>query len=155
MRCLTTPGASRRGDLNCSTGPTTLRGLKTATPSGTMFEILGRVSTASRWLRAALKGKPASTWNYRVVQSSDGTEYFIAELYYDGDALSWVDGTGDCLRWGRFDDLKGTVELIRQAFDKPVLRVTGDGRLMRSRPPETSRHPSRRTTGAARPPGQS
>lgn len=73
---------------------------------------------------------PASTWNYRVVQSSDGTEYFIAEVYYDGDALSWVDRTSDCLRWDRFENLKGTAELIQQAFDKPVLKVTGDGRLI-------------------------
>ena len=27
---------------------------------------------------------PMSTWNYRVVQSADGAEYFIAEVYYDG-----------------------------------------------------------------------
>lgn len=77
-----------------------------------------------------------STWNYRVVQSSDGTECFIAEVYYDGDALSWVevDGTSDCLRWDRFEDLNGTVELIQQAFDKPMLRVTGDGRLIEVSP---------------------
>lgn len=71
-----------------------------------------------------------STWNYRVVQSLDRTEYFIAEVYYDGDRLSWVDDSPDCLRWSRFDDLRDTVELIRQAFDRPVLRVAEDDRLV-------------------------
>ena len=49
-----------------------------------------------------------SHWNYRVVQSFDQTEYFIAEVYYDGDAtLGWVDSGHDCLRWDDYDDLKG------------------------------------------------
>ena len=31
-------------------------------------------------------------WNYRVVQSRDLTEYFVAEVYYDDEAkLGWVD----------------------------------------------------------------
>ncbi|OBB58514.1 hypothetical protein A5757_16125 [Mycobacterium sp. 852013-51886_SCH5428379] len=77
---------------------------------------------------------PMSTWNYRVVQSADGAEYFIAEVYYDGDRLSWVDDSRDCLRWDKYDDLKSTVDLIRQAFDKPVLRVTDDERLVEGRP---------------------
>ena len=71
-----------------------------------------------------------STWNYRVVQSADDGEYFIAEVYYDGDAMSWVDGSRGLLRWADYDDLKSTVELIRQAFDKPLLRVTADERLV-------------------------
>lgn len=71
-----------------------------------------------------------STWNYRVVQSDDDGQYFIAEVYYDGDAMSWVDDSRDCLRWSDYDDLKSTVELIRQAFDKPLLKVTADDRLV-------------------------
>jgi hypothetical protein len=71
-----------------------------------------------------------STWNYRVLQSLDGTGYFIAEVYYDGDKLSWVDDSRDCLRWDNFDDLKSTVELIRRAFDKPLLRVAEGDRLI-------------------------
>ncbi len=39
-----------------------------------------------------------STGNHRVVQSADPTEYFIAEAYYNGDKLSWVDDSRDCLR---------------------------------------------------------
>lgn len=75
-----------------------------------------------------------STWNYRVVQSADGAEYFIAEVYYDGDGLSWVDHSRDCLRWAEYEHLKSTVELIRQAFDKPLLRVADNGRLIEAPP---------------------
>ncbi|WP_158240431.1 hypothetical protein [Mycobacterium hubeiense] len=51
-----------------------------------------------------------SHWNYRVVQSFDQTEYFIAEVYYDGDATQgWADREHDFLRWDDYNDLKGTV----------------------------------------------
>ena len=41
-----------------------------------------------------------SHWNYRVLQSFDQTEYFIAEVHYDGDATrGWVDSGHDFLRW--------------------------------------------------------
>lgn len=76
------------------------------------------------------QNEPMSAWNYRVVQSADRAEYFIAEVYYDGDRLSWVDDSRDCLRWSEYDELKNTVELLRKAFDKPVLRVTDDERLV-------------------------
>lgn len=59
-----------------------------------------------------------------------GTEFFIAEVYYDGDRVSWVDDSRNALRWDRYDDLKRTVELIQQAFDKPLLEVTADDRLV-------------------------
>ncbi|MCK0175902.1 hypothetical protein [Mycolicibacterium sp. F2034L] len=75
-----------------------------------------------------------STWNYRVVRSADGAEYFIAEVYYDGDRLSWVDDSRNCLRWAKYEHLKSTVDLIRQAFDKPLLRVTDDDRLIEAPP---------------------
>ncbi|MFW0153632.1 hypothetical protein ACNUDN_28065 [Mycobacterium sp. smrl_JER01] len=68
------------------------------------------------------------------MQSADGAEYFIAEVYHDGDRLSWVDDSRDCLRWADYERLKSTVELIRQAFDKPVLRVTDDDRLVEVTP---------------------
>ena len=70
-------------------------------------------------------------WNYRVVQSFDQTEYFIAEVYYDGDGTQgWVDSGRDFLRWDDYDDLKGTVELLKNAFDKPLLRVVENDRLV-------------------------
>ena len=71
------------------------------------------------------------SWNYRVVQSLDGTEHFIAEVYYNnGETMGWVDDLSDYLRWENYDDLRNTVEMIREAFDKPVLRVTDDQRLV-------------------------
>lgn len=73
-------------------------------------------------------------WNYRVVQTADESEYFIAEVYYDGDKLGWVDGSRDLLRWERYHDLMGTVQLIRHAFDQPLLRITEDDRLVEVTP---------------------
>ena len=66
-----------------------------------------------------------SHWNYRVVQSYDRKEFFIAEVYYDdGGNTGWHDGVS--LKWEDYDDLKGTVKLIQKAFEKPLLRV-GEG----------------------------
>jgi len=70
-------------------------------------------------------------WNYRVLQSFDQTEYFIAEVYYDGDGpLGWVDSGLDFLRWDDYGDLRGSVEMIQMAFDKPLLRVVDGDRLV-------------------------
>ena len=87
--------------------------------------------------KVASPGLPAegnltvSHWNYRVVQSFDQAEYFIAEVYYDGDGIQgWVDSGRDGLRWDDFDDLKGSVEMIQKAFAKPLLRVVEDDRLV-------------------------
>jgi hypothetical protein len=65
------------------------------------------------------------------VQSVDQTDYFIAEVYYDGDAIQgWVDSGCDGLRWEDYDGLKGSVEMIQKAFDKPLLRVVEGDRLV-------------------------
>jgi hypothetical protein len=81
---------------------------------------------------ATAKGNvTVSHWNYRVVQSADQTEYFIAEVYYDGDgAKGWVDDSREFLRWDDYDDLKGSVEWMKKAFDKPLLRVVEGDRLV-------------------------
>lgn len=69
--------------------------------------------------------------NYRVVQSYDKTEYFVAAVYYDGDATrGWVDTGHDFLGWEDYDDLKGTVELLKKAFEEPLLRVVENDRLV-------------------------
>jgi hypothetical protein len=34
------------------------------------------------------------------------------------------------LRWNNYDDIKGAVELIREAFDQPLLRAVEDDRLV-------------------------
>lgn len=80
-------------------------------------------------LSDAAPDSEGSHWDYRVVRSLDRSEYFIAEVYYDGDKVSWIDDSRNALRWDRYDDLKGTVDLIRQAFDKPLLEVTTDDHL--------------------------
>jgi len=84
--------------------------------------VIESTAEAARPRRPA-KGNPTvHHWNYRVLQSFDQTEYFIAEVYYDGDApQGWVDSGLDFQRWDDYDDLKGSVELIQKAFDKPVL----------------------------------
>lgn len=70
-------------------------------------------------------------WDYRVITSGDGIEYFIAEVYYgEGGKLGWVDDSRDCLRWDSYDHLKSTVEMIRRAFDKPLLRLDDSGQLV-------------------------
>lgn len=71
-----------------------------------------------------------SHWDYRVVRSVDRSEYFIAEVYCDGGRVGWVEDSRNLLRWDRYDDLKGTVNLIRRAFDKPLLEITEDNRLI-------------------------
>lgn len=81
-------------------------------------------------LSDAAPDSKGSHWDYRVVRSLDRGEYFIAEVYYDGDKVSWVEDSRNALRWDRYDDLKGTVDLIQQAFDKPLLEVTADDRLV-------------------------
>lgn len=65
------------------------------------------------------------------MQLRDQSQYFIAEVHYDdGDKVGWVDDSRSCLRWDSLADLKNTVDLIRQAFDKPMLRVAHDDRLI-------------------------
>jgi antitoxin VapB len=91
-----------------------------------------RVNPRGSLPRRLAKGNPTvSHWNYRVVESFDQTEFFIAEVYYDGDGTQgWVDRGRDFLRWDDYDDLKGTVELLKEAFDKPLLRVVESDRLV-------------------------
>jgi hypothetical protein len=41
-----------------------------------------------------------------------------------------VDSGCDGLRWEDYDGLKGSVEMIQKAFDKPLLRVVEGDRLV-------------------------
>ncbi|MBO0676760.1 hypothetical protein JRC04_04710 [Mycolicibacterium sp. S2-37] len=68
-----------------------------------------------------------SHWNYRVLQSFDRTEYFIAEVYYNDDGnMGWADVSDSLLKWETLEDLQGTVALIQEAFNRPLLKV-GEG----------------------------
>lgn len=71
-----------------------------------------------------------SRWNYRVIKH--GEQYKIAEVFYNnqGDICGWADTTDTNLLRESFEDLKGTYEYIRHAFDKPVLIVTQGDRLV-------------------------
>lgn len=70
-----------------------------------------------------------SHWNYRVLQSLDGEEFFIGEVYYaDNGDLGWTDAH-KALIWDNYDDLKGTAEMVQHAFEKPVLRIGKDDHL--------------------------
>lgn len=68
-------------------------------------------------------------WDYRVVQ--EGNDFFIAEVVYDDAGnTGWVDNHASRLKWDTYDDLKDTVRLIQQAFDRPLLQVDDDDNLI-------------------------
>lgn len=63
------------------------------------------------------------TWNYRVSKTHDSGEilYGIVEVYYDeeGEVVGWSDFI-DPNYWDNPEDLKGTLKLMLEAFDKPL-----------------------------------
>lgn len=64
--------------------------------------------------------KPKSYWNYRVVKKDD--IYYIAEVRYENDEIvGYSDYCKNALIWDGYENLKGTVDLIKKAFKKPVL----------------------------------
>lgn len=59
-------------------------------------------------------------WNYRVLQ--DAGVFRIIEVFYDDEGnMGWTDNYESILIWDGYDDLKGTVEKLQDAFDKPIL----------------------------------
>jgi hypothetical protein len=74
------------------------------------------------------------SWNYRVLKEPiDGIVTFrIIEVYYDEDGRveAWSNNTANILVWADYNDLKGTVEYLSGAFQKPVLIVTKKGELI-------------------------
>lgn len=75
------------------------------------------------------------SWNYRVLAEETNTgetAYRIAEVYYDdaGKPDAWtLPDYNPTAEWDDVGDLKGTVELILGAFDKPVLFVADGNKL--------------------------
>lgn len=65
-------------------------------------------------------------WNYRVIyDEKDGTGFFqIVEVYYDedGNIGGWVEDDY-IFGWKSYEDLRGAVKMIFQAFSKPLLKV--------------------------------
>ncbi|MEW9674233.1 hypothetical protein [Ammoniphilus sp. 3BR4] len=74
------------------------------------------------------------SWNYRVLKEPiDNINTFrIIEVHYDdsGKIEAWNDNTANILVWTSLDDLKGTVEYLSGAFQKPVLIKTNKGELI-------------------------
>lgn len=68
-------------------------------------------------------------FNYRVLKEISATgdpaydAFKVITVYYDDDQniVSWSDTSDNTLVWSEYEDLKGTVEYVRAAFDKPVL----------------------------------
>lgn len=83
-----------------------------------------------------IKSKATAYWNYRVLkkhykdlQGGDQTYYEIHEVYYSRNdkPVLWtkdaINPFGETLR-----DLRGSMNLMRQAFKKPVLELRGKKR---------------------------
>jgi hypothetical protein len=63
-------------------------------------------------------------WNYRVIEI-DGL-YAVSEVYYDDNGLieAWAlpDDLNPLTGWETIDELRGTVDLIKEAFNRPVIK---------------------------------
>jgi hypothetical protein len=73
------------------------------------------------------------SWNYRVIKENKSVNekigyydnYRVVEVFYDenGKINGWSDCTDNILSWNNYEDLKGTSEMVLEAFKKPVLTV--------------------------------
>jgi hypothetical protein len=76
--------------------------------------------------------KPLAYWNYRVLEETkDNVKSFrIIEVYYeDGNIAGWADNTERILIWDDYNDLKYTCEVLKDAFDLPILKRGEDDQL--------------------------
>lgn len=77
-------------------------------------------------------------WNYRVVQREGMEEYSIREVYYndDGEPTAWSqDDYNPTGLWDSISELKGTVELLAYAFNRPTMILDAHDRLHESEEP--------------------
>lgn len=69
-------------------------------------------------------------WNYRVIKKQIENEiyYTIAEVYYDEEncPVGWVECKQNSLQWEEYENLKGTIGLMTEAFDMPTLIIEGE-----------------------------
>ena len=69
-------------------------------------------------------------WNYRVIRMQRYNEiyFMIAEVYYDDRncPVGWVKCNENTLVFEEYENLKGTINLLSEAFVKPILMVEGD-----------------------------
>ena len=77
--------------------------------------------------------EPRNYWNYRVLEEiKNGVSLFsIIEVHYeDGKISGYIDTHHNILGgWDTYDDLKGTWELVKGAFDRPIVRKDEKGSL--------------------------
>jgi hypothetical protein len=70
--------------------------------------------------------EPRNFWNYRVLEEIKyGISLFsIIEVHYeDGKISGYIDTHHNILSgWDTYDNLKGTWELVKGAFDRPIVR---------------------------------
>jgi hypothetical protein len=68
-----------------------------------------------------------STWNYRIVRYDGGTEdecVGIVECYYNDAGLVQAYSKKPCgILADTVDDLREVLEMVKEAFDKPVLEM--------------------------------
>jgi len=80
--------------------------------------------------------EPRNFWNYRVLEEiEDGVSSFsIIEVYYeDGKIWGYIDSDKNILsHWDTYDDLKGTWEFIKGAFEHPTVKKDKEGFLYES-----------------------
>lgn len=70
------------------------------------------------------------TWNYRVAiddLTNGDRRYTLIEVYYDDDGVitMWTGTEATLSDWESEQDLRATVEQLKQAFDRPFLRMSG------------------------------
>lgn len=69
-------------------------------------------------------------WNYRVIKDLDGNFKIVEVHYENGKIKGWADSSEDVLIWDNYEDLKGTYDLVKHAFEKPVLERIKDDKLI-------------------------
>ena len=76
---------------------------------------------------------PKSWWNYRVLEEvKDGISTFsIIEVHYNEGKFSFYSDSdlNTLAGWNTYNELKGTWELVKHAFDKPVVKKDENGSL--------------------------
>lgn len=79
--------------------------------------------------------KKMSSWNYRLVKNVDGdlvVYYAIHEVYYDDKKhiLTWTESPVSANNFETPKEVKSTLHMMLEAFDKPTLELDKDGKLV-------------------------
>ena len=92
--------------------------------------------------------EPRNYWNFRVLEDiEDGVSSFsIIEVYYiDGKISGYIDPNDKNILsfWDTYDDLKGTWEFMKGAFEHPTVKKDKDGFLYESEKAEKTNEPGK------------